>query len=256
LEPVITDGVTVSTTPNPGRVAELRAAAAGACTSLVDNFTTIEGICLFGSVARGDAGRDSDIDLLVVGTDETLTPAVLRGAVSRETRRRLALSYHSVGPFEAYCRSGRLFPIHLAKEGVILYDPGARLKAALAAVSLPHVPRELDRHLDRLKVVEDRGKFDEDLLFCFYHLYVLSASVAMLVLAGTGIYEFNRDRAFARLEGLLPKRAHAIQELRALRPFYAQVKDRERERQPLPFPSRGSQTQLESALAAAREIAR
>ena len=36
-----------------------------------------EGICLYGSVARGDADEDSDIHLLVLGDDRALPPSAL-----------------------------------------------------------------------------------------------------------------------------------------------------------------------------------
>ena len=42
---------------------------------LVKSFGGIDAVLLFGSVARGDANQWSDIDLLVTGSDASLTPA-------------------------------------------------------------------------------------------------------------------------------------------------------------------------------------
>lgn len=59
--------------------------------TLVATFPGIDAICLYGSVARGDATEWSDIDLLVTGSDGKLTPERLRKVLSRQDWDRVSL---------------------------------------------------------------------------------------------------------------------------------------------------------------------
>lgn len=56
----------------------------------------VEAVCLFGSVARGDLHKASDIDLLVLGSDGELGPAKLLHTLPDELRHtKLSLAYYT-----------------------------------------------------------------------------------------------------------------------------------------------------------------
>lgn len=81
-------------------------------------------IYLFGSAARGDAGADSDYDLLVVVPDDTAAP-LLRGRAGHEALADLGLSVdvvvRTVGYFDARAHLKASLPGTVLREGVLLY---------------------------------------------------------------------------------------------------------------------------------------
>ena len=89
----------------------------------------VDSIVLYGSVARGEARRDSDIDILVISPD----PPRIRGALS-EIRSGFAYE-HNYAFFlslllysrEELCNLQRVrspFLLNVTKDGMILYDNG------------------------------------------------------------------------------------------------------------------------------------
>jgi predicted nucleotidyltransferase len=93
----------------------------------------VEGVCVFGSVAREQARVGSDIDLLVLGTDEWLAPSMLLRRLPVELRTvQLSLSYHTADSLDRYLHRRSRFGAHLRREGWILYDPLGELRRAFA----------------------------------------------------------------------------------------------------------------------------
>ncbi len=241
--------MTVARRKEPGEsqqilIARLRSQAREVAAAIAETFPCVESICLFGSVARGDPCRWSDIDIIVLGSDAVLTPHTLEESVPDRLRPALSISYRWIEAFEAYCRSGALFPKHLALEGVILFDPNGWLARVLATVANPLPRVELERSLERLSTFDDLEPFGSNLLFCLSHLYVLATSVVMQLLAVEGIYEFNRDRAFERLEARRPVQADAINTLRRLQPFHTLVMGGRPQSLPFPYHASGDQARI------------
>ena len=82
-------------------------------------------VILFGSVARGDAGPDSDIDLLVVVDDDT-PPEKVTMRAGREARRPYRQPAEVIPVRESTCRRfsrivGTL-PYAANTEGVVVYE--------------------------------------------------------------------------------------------------------------------------------------
>ena len=82
-------------------------------------------VILFGSRARGQAGPDSDVDLLVVVDDDTpaerLTPEA--GYKSRESYRMPAdVIPCREATFRRKCRIAGTLPYAAAREGVVIYE--------------------------------------------------------------------------------------------------------------------------------------
>jgi hypothetical protein len=71
-------------------------------------------VTLFGSRARGDANRSSDIDLLLV-TNE--------GTPRHTSMGNISMSFYPLKDLKARARSGNLFLCHVLREGRPVYDP-------------------------------------------------------------------------------------------------------------------------------------
>lgn len=216
----------------------------------------VEGVCLFGSVARGDETAWSDIDLLVIGSRTGATHAEIIGALPPELQEpSLSLLYRSSEELARLSEERDLFVDHLRREGIILYDKSGQLARALSGESQPwtNLEAELESELVRLRPYEDLQKFNRNLLFCLSHLYAIGKSVVILDLAKEGVFEFNRDEAFRKFIALRPDKAEAINTIARLQPFYHLVTKRRVE--PLPFSYYGSTHEAEEAVRAIKTLA-
>ncbi|MBI2370684.1 MAG: nucleotidyltransferase domain-containing protein [Deltaproteobacteria bacterium] len=138
-------------------VAEYRAALGG----------DLLAVACFGSVARGQAGPESDLDLYVVTRGQVADPLgqCLGGAIRlRETReyRALAREGHRPDPMPIFHTVAKLAThpwilLDIADHGVILYDP-----AGILAWELEAVRRRL-RELGSKRVMRPDGSWYWDL---------------------------------------------------------------------------------------------
>lgn len=221
---------------------------------LVRSVPSIDAVILCGSVARGEADKWSDIDLVVVGSDVDLTPAHLRRVLS-DWNDRVSPIYFTTPQFRKLYRKRALFIAHLKKEGVVLYDRLDLLKSILDHPFTPvvDVRQEIKAHRAKLAPYTDPRPFNNNFLFCLSHLYSIGKGVVMLGLAKKGVLEFNRDAAFRRFASLNPDLAGETKRVERLRPFYRLVTGREPE--PLPFSYRSADRQMKEAVKAIETLA-
>jgi predicted nucleotidyltransferase len=222
---------------------------------LVKSFSGIDAVLLFGSVARGDANEWSDIDLLVTGSDPSITPARLRRALSRGGTDRISLVYYPTPVFRKHYRERALFIAHLKREGVALFD---RLNLLRGILNKPFAPavdvsEGIRAQVKKLSAYSDPKRFNNNFLFCLAHLYSIGKGVVMLGLAKKGVLEFNRESAFRRFIGLHPDLARETNKVARLRPFYRLVTRRQPER--LPFSYKRAHRQAQDAVAAIQTLA-
>ncbi len=223
---------------------------------LVRQLPAIEGVFVFGSVARGDETAWSDIDLLIVGTDSKLTPTRVLAKLPPNLRnRRLSLLYYTVGELERLLEAGSSFMAHLRSQGRILIDThGVMERMMRASFSLtPSLDDDLNIELDRLKSLENLKQFNGNFLFGLSQLYAIGKSVVMLRLLEEGHPEFSRDKAFDAFRRNHPELQAEVQRIQELRPFYSLVTRRRPE--PLPFPYKEVDGHVRAALNAIRTIA-
>lgn len=92
---------------------------------------------LYGSVARGTADCDSDIDVLELVTGPAASYEVGKANVTQ----------YEASHLRSLAEQGSLFVLHLRNDGVVLSDPGGVLRRTLNAYSQPsgycHVRRQL-----------------------------------------------------------------------------------------------------------------
>jgi hypothetical protein len=109
-------------------------------------------LLLYGSVARGDAGPGSDVDLLLVAAR---VPRVV-------LPQRVSLTCYSAERLEAMCRTGSLFAWHLRTEGVPLRGR-TELERILGLHPGPQTERARER-IRRLGAILDVRSSEEQFL--------------------------------------------------------------------------------------------
>jgi predicted nucleotidyltransferase len=233
----------------------LRERAAGVTADLVSEFPQVMGVCLFGSVARGDAGPDSDLDLLVVGDDPQLTPSSIRRRLHmQETHPRVSIVYHTAETLDRYFKTGSRFLLHLQLEGEVLYDSSGLLRD-LWNRPLLKAPLHADLvgQLKRLCLYDHPARYNGNFLFPLSHIYAIGKAIVMAILAENEIHEFNRDRALDEFVALFPASRDDIETLRQLSPFYHLVS--KGVEQDLPFSHHACEAAVAEAVAAVRRLA-
>ena len=156
------------------RQSELRAAAEDFArrvrTELGDR---VDSIVLYGSVARGEATPDSDVDVLVVGSgDDDIGKAVrkVEADQAQETGYRFFVETTAYGrsEFLKFRRLGSPLIMNILEDGVVLYDTGmfSKMRADSAHISDEEMEAMMDRRVARFLELADEAlttaEFDFD----------------------------------------------------------------------------------------------
>lgn len=235
--------------------ASLRDRADEVAGALIGEFPEVSGVCLYGSVARGDAGPDSDLDLLVVGKDPDLRPSLMRRALgASNTKPRVSIVYHTPDTLHRYIETGSRFLLHVQLEGEVLYDGSGVLKELKGRSPIRGpIREEVNGQLRRLGLYENTDRYNGNFLFPLSHIYAIGKAILMAILSENEIYEFDRDRAFDAFVKRFPNSNADVGTLRRLAPFYTLVsKGVEQE---LPFSYHHCDGKVDEAVAAVRHLA-
>jgi predicted nucleotidyltransferase len=231
----------------------LKARAAHISEDIVSAIPEVTGVCLYGSVARGEAGPESDLDLLVVGQDPALTPSLIRRRLRLKGQTpRVSIVYHTPRTLERYLSTGSRFLLHVQREGQILYDDQGFL-TKLKQYPVLQVPahEEIAGQLKRLELYEKPDRYNGNFLFVLSHIYAIGKAVVMAILAERGVFEFNRDRAFDAFGELFPDASEDTKAVARLGPFYRLVSRGTSEHLPFSYHDCGDAV-LEAAAAVRR----
>lgn len=223
--------------------------------AMVGEFPQVSGVCLFGSVARGDYDARSDIDLFVVGDDPRLTPSQIRRRLHLKNRPpKVSIVYHTPETLNRSMETGARFLVHLQLEGQVLYDQVGLLKALQdrPPLSTP-IEAEVKGQLKRLELFENPTRFNGNFLTPLAHVFASGKAIVMATLAANQIYEFNRDAAFDAFAIRFPEARADIETLRQLAPFAALLSNGAAE--DLPFSYHDCGGELASAIKAVRRLA-
>jgi predicted nucleotidyltransferase len=231
--------------------AAIRLEAEKAARSLADGISGVEGILLFGSVARGDPGSHSDIDLMVVSSaplSSTLTRALLH------EYPRVSLVTHTWDSLQRAQIEDWSFFVHLREEGELLFGDGQLVKE-LAKVKCP--PAEswratLCKELKSLSRFDDLSIFGGHYTFALAHIFTSARYTCMLDNTAAGEIAFDRDTAF---DVFSQRHCDLVDEVACIRkvwPFQARTQGKGVE---LPFASEDAEMAA-NALTSAQRIVR
>ena len=222
-------------------------------SELLSQLPMVTAVCLFGSVARGGARPDSDVDVLVVAANDSDLHSV-RSSFP-DTSERLSFALYSKAAFQAVLDERATMLVHLRKEGRVLFDRDAWLSDALAE------PRSIQTIADieisvqarRLAVMDDLSIFNDNFLICLSRLYGIGRSITLALLVRDGRPEFDTARAFATLQHSRPNLARDVANVLQLRSFHQLVSGKSARK--LPFSYIGAERQTFFALDSVRRIA-
>ncbi|HEX3392383.1 MAG TPA: nucleotidyltransferase domain-containing protein [Solirubrobacteraceae bacterium] len=180
------------------------------------------GLCLIGSVARGDDRPDSDIDILVVVRERQAPSELLAEIPQRLRGQRLSLVCKSRDALARLAQEGSLFLAHARLEGRVVYDPEGLLKAAflISARTPLNASRELRSRSARLRHYRHLDRFGGNFLFALAHLYGLGKGAAIARSAQVGTPTFVKSDALKALAADRPELREDVEVIQRLRPFY------------------------------------
>jgi hypothetical protein len=170
--------------------------------------TPIVGLVLYGSRARGDHEKTSDVDLLALATG---------GAAAVVTRHGVTVSRYPLDHVLRRARSGDLFAFHVVSEGKVIYEQEpvfARMKRAFCYRS--DYSREIQIASDVgwfLVHHRDRAvhglSFNQRIAWCTHTMIVAKAATERLpVFSAAGLAAFAGSSAVASL--IQNKRSPAV----------------------------------------------
>lgn len=178
---------------------------------------------LFGSVARGDQDRQSDLDVLTVVADDDQARRVrshFADAVSSAVAP-LVLSRRAMVEEVALRPS---FVSHLLDEGDVVQQSAEwiplRHDLAEAASDPDLLDREVKRRARAIESFVSAERFSNSPITALSHVYAIARSLVIARLLQSGVREYSWQRAFDRYSELHPELRSEVEELKALRPFY------------------------------------
>jgi len=205
----------------------------------------VTGICVYGSVARGQANEDSDIDVLVVGTDPKLRPSVLHKLLPEKLRDgTVTISYYTWAELSEYLKRSPRFGAHLQREGWIVHDLDGKLARVLGEERPIDTSREVTRQLRLLRTLSHTDRFGGRFLFPLAQVYRIGRTVTYAQLASRGVLEFDQQTAFRRLAAAVPEWTSEISTIARLAPFYARTRSRSTKER-FPFDPNGNDAAAE-----------
>ena len=124
----------------------------------------VDAIVLYGSVARGEAGPDSDVDVLIVGSGDESIDKAIRRAESDQTRETgyrffVETTTYDRNEFLELRRLGSPLVMNILEDGVVLYDTGifSRMRADSAQMSDEEIKGMMARRVVRFLELADEA---------------------------------------------------------------------------------------------------
>jgi predicted nucleotidyltransferase len=211
--------------------------AAELTAASLSGLSGIQGVLLFGSVARRRSDPDSDIDMLVVGTIPGVTVRALLATLPANLRRwRLAVQYYTTGRLaELYERDGCL--------SELLGSPVPRAMS---------IDDEIALQLSCLGPLEAWRQYNGNFLACLAQLSTIARAVVILGLDRSDAAEFDHRTIYSAYRARYPERSADLDTVAGLAPFARLMAGRGGE---LPFSYWDAEDHARAAVAAIRRLA-
>ncbi|MFZ0737234.1 MAG: nucleotidyltransferase domain-containing protein [Candidatus Acidiferrales bacterium] len=186
---------------------------------LLITHSSVDAAALYGSVARGDIERHSDVDLLLVCRASRKLPAFLDiSKVLDGCFHRLSLTVYSERELKFLHSASSLFLLHLSREAVLLFDRNDFLKPLLADFQpKKSYSQDFQKSLslmDPLRIVIQGAPNN---LHRLSYIYSLFRVFGVYLLAENGIYEFSKSRMVRLLVDRFPDQKESVELLSTLR---------------------------------------
>jgi predicted nucleotidyltransferase len=210
-------------------------------------------VCVLGSIARGDAGPSSDIDLLALVDAREHVPGVRSRMPRRVRDRKVQTKVVDEVRLNEILEGRSTFAVHVLREAVILHDEGRRLERLRGTWS-PDAPVRADPAMlhQRLEPYDDLDWCQGLYLYCLADCYSVGRAASYVLLSQRGVFEFSPRKALLRVAAEYPELREVARRIARLRPFFLLV---ERDlREPLPFPYRDCHAEAEAGVAAAHSL--
>jgi len=213
----------------------------------------VRAVCLVGSVARGDARPNSDVDLVVV-SDRPVRELAARVA-SAADHDRLSLICRTPEQVRHMALGGSLFLHHAKHEGKVLYDPDRVLAEVFTlADGVPLDPRDdIRRRAASLRHYRNLDRFGGRYQFALGDLYAIAKGIAVAWCITLDRPTFVKSQALAIVAAYRPDLREEVAVIMRLRPFYDF--GRGHRDQPLPFDPVDARSEVERALDAVTHLA-
>ena len=215
----------------------------------------IVGVRLVGSVARGDARPDSDIDLLVIATKRLARSTLLQRLPAALCEENWSFLVYTDTAWLRDAQEGSLFIEHVRLEGETLYDANRVLDEGLEALARrgPDPSADLQRRLRQVRLYRDPARLNGQHLFALSHLYAIGKAVAIARCAQLGKTTFVKDDALRSVAELRPEVSAEAEIISRLRPFYDRTGGRDSGR--VPFEPVNAEAEIQRAIAAIQRLA-
>jgi hypothetical protein len=183
-------------------------------------------IILFGSTARGEQSKTSDIDILLITEKKIKRREVLKIIPeSIVPKNKLGLAVYSSEQIISSYKNGSLFMAHLLKEGKVVYDNGffRELSSDPFVLSFSRMKLSLQIFDERLELTNDLHIYDKHFVRVLSDFYAMAKNTAFIILAHNGHLIFNRKKAFVMIIERYPSYKDTIEMLEELEPFYKRI---------------------------------
>ena len=214
----------------------------------------VRAVCLVGSVARGDARPDSDVDLVVVCERPVRELVAGLPDIIRDDDH-LSLICRTPDQVREMAFGGSLFLYHVRTEGKVLHDPDGFLADVFDATA--RVPLdtkgEIRRRAAGLRHYRHLERFGNRYLFALADLYAIGKGIAVAWCAELEQPTFVKSDALAIVARTRPALRSEIAIIEQLRPFYDTT--RGHRAQLLPFDPIGARSEVERAVRAVTRLA-
>ncbi len=155
-------------------------------------------VVIFGSVARGDSNKNSDIDVLLINYDSNDADYIL----SKCNLPDLPINYieYDLSKFEKYFNMGSLFLYHIFNQGLLLYGNEEKWSEYGNKFRLKNnFDEEINKIKSDIEVYNDISIFNNRFYLPLVNIYPMLKNYCIFSLANMGVYEFNKVECIKKM---------------------------------------------------------